>query len=392
MLDAAHYDGLACALLDGDGYALRVPAGRTATSCGRPFAGDNPPTAFRPPGWPVVLAGVYGVSAPVTEHRWTAARVAQALIGTLAVALIGLLAWRLLGPAGGLAALALAAVDTTLLGVGASLMSEPLFVCLVAGSLLAALAAREGGRRWLVAAGVLIGLATLVRTNGLVLVPVLALLASRRPRDWAVVAGCAVLAIAPWTVRNVVVMDAFVPVASYFGTGLAGTFNESTRTRTDHPGGWQSPRNVPELRDVHLSGMSELDKQAELRRRALRHLREHPGYAVEVAGRNAARMLSLGDVGWQRSNAGALGLPPWAGLTMAAGFWVLLALAAIAVVAGPGRRLPWAWWLGPPLLVLSAALLGGELRYRAPVEPFLIVAAAALVARPFRPNVPRCGL
>jgi hypothetical protein len=398
-LDSAHYDGLACGLVLGEGYALRTPSGRTADSCGRRPQGENPPTAFRPPGWPAALAGVYAVSE---RDRWTAGRVLNALIGTVAVALIGALAWALLGPAAGLAALALAAVDTTLVVTGASLLSEPLAVALITAALLvaarvrgapaagaapaaaapaaaapaAAVGHRRGPLRALFAAGVLLGLATLVRSNALVLVPAVALLTRAGWRGAAVVALGCVLAVAPWTVRNAVQMDSFVPVASYFGSGLSGTFNETTRTRTDYPGGWMSPRNVPEFQALHRSGRSELDKQAELRERAIAYAADHPGYVVTAGLRNAARMLSLSDTGWHRGNAEALSLPRWTGTLAAIGFWLVLAAAALGA-----RRIPAALWLAAGLLIVSAMWFGGELRYRAPLMPVVLLAASAAISR-----------
>jgi 4-amino-4-deoxy-L-arabinose transferase-like glycosyltransferase len=367
-LDAAHYDGLACGLVLDGAYELRVPAGRDAHTCGRSAAGENPATAFRPPGWPALLAAVYVTGE---DHRWTKARLLQALIGTLTVALIGLLALQLLGDRrAALAATALAAVDTTLLAVTGSLLSEPLFVLLITAATLTAVEKRDSPF-FLLGAGALLGAATLVRSNGFVLVPVLALLAPRKLRAGGLLAAGCLLVIAPWTVRNAVEMDAFVPVASYVGTGLSGTFNEQARTREDFPGAWVSPRHV--FRDVHESDMTELVKQRELSRRAREYALDHPGYVFSAAARNALRILSLADLDWHRGNAEALSLPRWTGPFAAAGFWVLLLLAAIGVAR---RRAPLVLLLGPALFLASAVLLGGEMRYRAPLIPFLICFAA----------------
>ena len=365
-LDAAHYDGLACGLVLDGAYELRVPSNRDERSCGTSHRGENPPTAFRPPGWPALLAGVYAVDE---DGRWATARVVQAALGTAAVALIGLLAALLLGPAAGLIATALAAVDTTLLAVSGSLLSEPFFVVLI--TLAAILALRDR----LLLAGLLLGAATLVRSNGFVLIPVLALLAKAGWRGTAVLALGTVLAVAPWTIRNAIQMDALVPVASYVGTGVSGTFNERARTRTDFPGAWISPRHV--FTDVHESDMSELEKQRELSRRAREYALDHPLYAVEAGARNALRILSLADLSWHRGNAQALSLPRWVGPFAAAGFWVLL-LLSIAGIAR--RRAPLVLLLGPALLLATAVLLGGEMRYRAPIIPFLIPFAAAALA------------
>lgn len=366
-LDAAHYDGLACGLVLDGAYELRVPSGRTARTCGTSATGENPPTAFRPPGWPVVLAGVYAIE---DDGRWATARVLQALIGTAAVALIGLLVLQLAGASAALVATALAAVDTTLLAVTGSLLSEPLFVLLITGATLLAL------RRHLLLAGLLLGAATLVRSNGFVLIPVLALLARGGWRGAAVLTVGTALAIAPWTIRNAIQMDALVPVASYVGTGVSGTFNAQARARTDFPGAWISPRHV--FVDVHRSDRTELEKQRELRRRAVAFAEDDPLYAVEAGARNALRILSLADLDWHRGNAEALSLPHWVGPFAAAGFWVLLLLAAAGAAL---RRAPLALLLAPALFLATAVLLGGEMRYRAPLIPFLIPFAAALLAQ-----------
>lgn len=365
-LDAAHYDGLACGLVLDGAYELRVPSGRDASTCGTSHGGENPATAFRPPGWPAVMAAVYAVDE---DGRWANARILQALIGTATVALIGLLAALLLGPAAGLAATALAAVDTTLLAVTGSLLSEPTFVLLITAAAILALRDR------LLLAGLLLGAATLVRSNGFVLIPVLALLAKAGWRGTAVLALGTALAVAPWTIRNAIQMDALVPVASYVGTGVSGTFNERARSRTDFPGAWVSPRHV--FTDVHTSDMTELEKQRELSRRAREYALDHPLYAVEAAARNALRILSLADLGWHRGNAEALSLPRWVGPFAAAGFWLLLLAALAGAIL---RRAPLVLLLGPALFLATAVLLGGEMRYRAPIIPFLIPFAAAALA------------
>ena len=99
----------------------------------------NEPTAFRPPGYPIVLAGVHVVGDRLLGSRWTKARVANALLGTLAVALIGLVAAQLWSRRTALAAMAVLAVDLPLVLVGGSLMSDTLFVTLVLATVLAGL-------------------------------------------------------------------------------------------------------------------------------------------------------------------------------------------------------------------------------------------------------------
>src|SRR5215204_6935304 len=105
--DDSSYDRFACSLLVAGEYPVH-PATADRESCGSMPPGANPPSAFRPPGYPFALAGLYAVSAPLPGSRWTRARVTNALLGTLGVGLVGLIAARIWGRRVALAALAVA--------------------------------------------------------------------------------------------------------------------------------------------------------------------------------------------------------------------------------------------------------------------------------------------
>jgi 4-amino-4-deoxy-L-arabinose transferase-like glycosyltransferase len=121
--DAIDYDLHAASIAAGDGFAL---------SYGRP-------TAFRPPAYPIFLAGVYAVFG----HDIQAARVANAFVGTGIVALIGLIAFQLWGRRVCLVALGVGAIYVPLILVGQSVMSEPLFVMFMLGSIAVVLRGRS---------------------------------------------------------------------------------------------------------------------------------------------------------------------------------------------------------------------------------------------------------
>ena len=126
----------------------------------------------------------------------TAGRVAQALLGTLAVGLLALIALQVSGPATAVVGGLIGAVYPPWLALDASLFSEPLFIVFEVGAVAAALRARNSdhGLRWIIASGVLAGLGALTRPNGLVLLLPLALLAwTVRPARWGRVAAIAVL-------------------------------------------------------------------------------------------------------------------------------------------------------------------------------------------------------
>jgi hypothetical protein len=63
--------------------------------------------------------------------------------------------------------------------------------------------------------------------------------------------------------------------------------------------------------------------------------------------------------------------------------WYLLAVAAIAgLVLGAARAVPWWMWIVPLLLFVSVIAISSDVRYRVPIEPFLIwPAAVALTGR-----------
>src|SRR4051794_13498164 len=212
------------------------------------------PSALRPPAYPLVLAAAYalrgGVAAPpgagvvfAAGHQppraqVTAGRVEQALISTLVVVLTGLVAFQVWGRRVALVATGIAAVYLPLVAVGLTLLADPLFVVLVLAALSAALRARVADRpavaaRWALAAGALAGLGWLTRSNGYVVLLPLALLVWTSRPWWrarslalpALLVASAVLVIAPWTVRNALVLHAFVPVSDNAGYTLAGTYN-----------------------------------------------------------------------------------------------------------------------------------------------------------------------
>ncbi len=162
---------------------------------------------FRPPGYPAFL-----VAATLGHpERIAAAKVANAVLGSLAALLVAALAARLFRRRSvAVAAGILAAFHPPFLLASADLQSEPLFLVLLlcAGYLLLASTDRPSSNLALFA-GVFLALAALTRSSALVLAPLLlAPLRDRRHplRAGAHVAFSALLgfgaALAPWTARN----------------------------------------------------------------------------------------------------------------------------------------------------------------------------------------------
>ena len=201
--DATQYHLLARGIANGDGYS-------TLSSV---LQGDPQPTAQHPPLFPLVLAGLDLVGL----DSLTAHRVVLCLSAAAGVALIGLLGRRVAGPRAGLIAAAIAAVYPGFFMLAGVAMAESLYVPLIALTLLLTYALIDRPRLGVGALlGVLIGLATLDRTEAVLLLPLLALAvalrlpgARERVRVVAVVTVAALLVLAPWVGRNWHAFDRF---------------------------------------------------------------------------------------------------------------------------------------------------------------------------------------
>ena len=330
------------------------------------------PSAFRPPAYPFALAAVYEVAG-----RDDAPRVFGALLGTFAVALLGFVALRLLGRRAALFAMAVAALFPPLVMISVAQLSEALFVVLVLGALACVLHDRRR-MRWVLAAGALAGLAALTRTNGLVLLLPL-LLAVRGARPRIALLAAAVVVIAPWTIRSSTALDAFVPTTTQAGFALAGAYNDVARDDHDHPAAWRA--SALEALDLVRPGMNEADLERAFREEAIDYAGEHPTYPFVVAFWNSARMLNLADADLDEVGAREAGVGKRFSQANRYAFWILALLALAAVATRAVRGTPLWFWLVPALLWLSVAITIGSTRYRTPVDPFVILVAAAGVAR-----------
>jgi len=363
---------------DYDRHARSIAAGHGYPKSQIDLSGG--PTAIRPPAFPFLLAGVY----KLTGNSVTAGRIAQAVLGAIAVALIAVIALQFWGPLVAMVVAALAAVFPPLVLDGMTLLSEPLFVVFELASLAAILHWRQTrGVGWLAASGALAGLALLTRANGALLVLPLCIAALgaggwRRLVNYrraALVLLCTVLVVLPWTIRNAVELHTFIPVTDQDGYTLIGTYN-ATSERLD--GRWL----VGEL-DPHVHQLVERNRKldepgldAVLRTDARRFALHHLSYLPNVALHNSLRMFNLAGPSFERDVAQfdfGLGLG-WARL-MTYGFLPVLALAVVGAFTRAARRAPAWFWLVPVLLLTPVMILTTN-RTRAPIDPFLLLLAA----------------
>jgi hypothetical protein len=302
-------------------------------------------------------------------------------LGTGAVAATGLLGRRVADPAVGLVAAGLAAVYLPLVAADSLGGTESLFVLLVPLALLLALRLRD--RPGLLAAavlGVVLGVATLTRTEALLLVALLGIplalgLPARRLATFAVICAGAALVVVPWSVRNSLLWDQPVGPSTTDGSVLAGANCPATYSGA-LIGRWEFgclSRGVPSGLDSDEPAAS-----ARWRRVALDYAGDHAGRLPLVLAARELRTWSLYDPSNEAHIASfELGTPLWLEwLTLASA----IAVAALALVGGVGLKRsggPLGLLLAPVAMVAITSLLAyGQPRFRAGAEPVLALLAA----------------
>ncbi|MFM9965774.1 MAG: glycosyltransferase family 39 protein [Planctomycetaceae bacterium] len=367
------------------------------------------PTAYRPPLYPWLLAGILFVGGG-------AKLLAFVQIG-LSVSTVWL-TWRLAKRLGlrsmALLAAAFVAVNPLLVQTTALAMTETLSTFLQTLLLLILVETRPGEWRHRWGIGVLFGLAALCRPT----IWAFAVLASvvsvaglfvRRssassPRrvhvlaGWLAIALTCGLTVAPWVIRNYLIFGEPILTTTHGGyTLLLGNNDEVYRAEIAEPTGqpwdsraWQqSLSQAVRQRDVG-KWMSFQSEEAHLEFRELKRdrrmsdmartwIRQHPREFAESCWLRVRRFWNIFPGG---ADAGSL--PKLAQWGMALFFAIELLAAAIGLWRL--RRDEWSRWWPLVLLVLSFALVHvvywSNLRMRAPVEPVLaLLAARGLVLR-----------
>lgn len=347
----------------------------------QPYLLTTGATAFRTPLYSLVLAAL----GKVFGFHVTAFRIFSAAEGTVAVALIGVVATQVWGRATGQLAACVAAVYPPLILSSTGVQYEPLLIVLMLGALATALEARRSGRWvWMVVTGVLVGLATLTREYGLVVgLPAIWIAVSGRGLRRSLLAGVGVIALAllvvsPWTIRNAATFDAFEPVSTSSGFALAGTYNRVSDHDASRPADWRNPYLDPTiLRTVkRRRPLNEAQLDRLLRSEAKQYAEDHPSYLGKVAFWNTVRLFDL--KGWGPASFIASYVPYSQKLVKLSvlSYYVAMVLLLVGLTNRRWRRPGWAFWLIPVLGVLGVVFVSGNFRYRQPIEPFIVFLAA----------------
>jgi hypothetical protein len=350
------------------------------------------PTAFWPAGWPIALGLVFA--------RFGISAVSLGLFNLVSAMLTGLvtlaLGRRLFGSEGAARAGLLAlAVYPNAIGYVPLALTEVFYTALLMAGCWTVVTRTS---RWqLVAAGVVFGIATLVKAQSLVVVPLLFAIDwlrmgrvwERLPRllvDGLLVLAIAMLTVLPWTIRNEVRLGHWVAVSTNGGYTLL-TGNHDTASGDYTP-------DAPVVKELMARpGLDEVTRDAEARRLGMAWITAHPDRFLALAPRKLMRLwLPDGEAEWAYQG----GAPGYARFEMVyravrvvnQGYYGVLMLAfaaAFGVMIARRRRdgQRWiGWWLLPYGIALYPTLIcvvfSGQSRFHYPVMPWVCMTAGWL--------------
>lgn len=271
-----------------------------------------------PPGYPLLIAGVFGtIGGESSTLRWV-----QLVIDALSAVLLYVIGTRLFRQPVALAAGLCAAVSPQLAWNALVLQPDTVAITPLLGAVLAIVWQARPTLRPAVAAGALIGISCWLRSNTLLLAPFLAVFAvplvfprgQRRKAAAALVLTTAAV-IAPVTLRNWIVFDRFIPLSLGAGITFAegiGDFDPERR--------FGIPSTDVEIAraDAQWAGRPDyalstwvpdgIERDRERFRRAADVAIRNPAWFASVMLRRAALMLRCNDgaaLGWPADSARA---------------------------------------------------------------------------------------
>ena len=346
-----------------------------------PFRVDTGPTAWLPPIYPLLLAGIFRTFGSYTFHSFIAAALLNISFATLTCVPIFFAGKRIggLGVAAGAAWLWAVFPNAILIPVQ-SMWDASLSALLVAAIFCATLALAESSRvRDWCAYGLLWGITLMTNATLAALLPLLlgwvAYRSHKQRRPWfgrlALSIGIVVLCCLPWTIRNYEIFHTFVPLRSGFGLQLWLGNNDDTKDifRAElHP-----IYNADER--ARYIQMGETAYMQEKQQQGVEYMTAHPAREAHLIGN---RIISVWSGGTPTPVKDVLNVPSlWFRFVLL--FNVIAAMGALIGIVILFRRrsvyafpaavfpvvFPWAYYL---TLVLP--------RYRTPIDPIVMLLAA----------------
>ena len=371
VADQAVYDAIAANVADYKGFCINAPT----------------PTAERAPLFPMMLAAVYRFAG----HRPEAGLVLQALLGAVIVVLIFRLGREMFPdlPIGPIASF-LAVPYPTFLYFSGILSTENLTLVFLLAFLCSVLSLRRSaGISRRILCGLWLGAALLTRPVTvlfLLLLPLWTWIDRARPardrgRDLVVIVVTALLCCVPWTLRNAVVLDAFVPMTTGGGAVFWGGNNRLVLEDPDgrYRGGWVPITLIPDWEEIlrepdgtMRETLTEVEGDRRSYHRGLRFLGDNRGEIPKLVGLKLGRLWAVRTRFASRNREITL--------VNLFSYGLLLPFFLFGLARAFVRR-SWREGLAPAWLMilwvnLYAALFYGSQRFRFPVEPLILLFAS----------------
>lgn len=345
----------------------------------QPFV-SGVPAADHPPLTALVIT-------PVTwMFTWTGSvvtvqRLQMAIIGTVSVFAMAYLGRLVGGIRAGLLAAGATAVYVNVWVNDGLVMAETLtflLVTLITISVLRSIAEPSPGR--FACIGFLCASAALTRAELVILVPLIALLATfelrRRDRAGTVVNVVALIAVfcavvSPWVIWNQIRFDGPAFLSTNDGLTLAGA--NCDRTYFEDIGGWDlwCAYEVPVPDDADPAEASAI-----MRKAGLDYWRQNLDQYPKVAVARLARVFSFGYLGSSAHSATAEGRPIWLTHIGNLQYWSMIPLAMVGFRRRTTSSDRFVLLGTVPLVVVVGLVANAYVRFRVPSEVGLVVLAS----------------
>ena len=383
--DSAFYQGIAFHLLNEHCFCLEAYV----------------PTVVRAPLWPFTIAGLSLIFGPSDYF----ARLFLSLVGSGTCVLVyffarDLFSWRI-----GVLAGVFAAIYPELYIYDGWLYTESLYTFLLFaicyGLYRLQRTPERNWQNWIVC-GVLLGLLSLTRPNGIIVIGLFIIwsfimvwqkfLSLRMTiRGVLVSTLIAVVLIAPWTIRNYLVSHTFIPVAIGDGTVLLGAYNNEVLIKSTYPGGpkgtWINP-NVSRPEIVRPFPLYTCTPSCEVAREAA--FKDAAVKWIEDNIHTMPSLLKLHFINMWQPNTYEADLPIVRFPQQQSTQFVLHMMKTwpiyLFILAVPGLIVTlWRWrellfiYFMIILTVVQNLIYYGSTRFRAPIEPMLILLAAGFI-------------
>jgi hypothetical protein len=374
----------------GDTGAYVTLAENVAAGRGLSYAGE--PSAFRPPGYPLILAASIKIFG---QNYIRAVRVFQFFEALLLALLCAAMAQRVRGERAGKLAFVAALYLPTLLQMPGEILTETTAATFTVGFLYCLVRYCEAPRwQFVVWMFVMLGVGTLVRSNMAFVGPVALAVIVMQEKGWArlrmavlasLVAG---LLVSPWIVRNLVVFHRQVFFSTQGGFALmAGALipqgralpgdTEKVRSAT----GW----NLPEALETNNESRNALPPEPEIDKRCWRaamQIWQSVGWKAipMTVGKLSYFWLSTDQLFWTGSFSRLQRALRCIGVLT---YWIVLSLATLGLISLRKQKpaLARAFLLYVLVITLLHLPFNMNTRYRIPfVEPLVVVLAGISAA------------